>query len=177
MRCLAKDAEQRWDSARDLKHELEWIAENANTAISAARRARNPWRERAVWIGTAVALVTLSFFVTMRGRTSSAGDVARFAIYPPESWSHDGKHVIFSVSARASGYDLWLLPLARDRKPVSFLRSPGAMQPTLRATVALSPTPPTNPADLKSTSRPSRCPTGSGKSPSPVATSRDGGST
>jgi Tol biopolymer transport system component/predicted Ser/Thr protein kinase len=43
----------------------------------------------------------------------------------PTDWSSDGRHVIFSVAP--TSYGLWLLPLAGDRKPISFLRSPGAM--------------------------------------------------
>jgi Tol biopolymer transport system component len=39
-------------------------------------------------------------------------------------WSPDGKHLIFSVPAQASGFDLWLLPLAGDRNPVKYLASP-----------------------------------------------------
>jgi hypothetical protein len=45
----------------------------------------------------------------------------------PNDWSADGQHVIFSVPVKSPGYDLWLLPLAGDRKPVAFMRSPGAM--------------------------------------------------
>jgi eukaryotic-like serine/threonine-protein kinase len=40
-------------------------------------------------------------------------------------WSPDGRYVIFSVPGGESGYDLWLLPVAGDRKPVKFLGSPG----------------------------------------------------
>jgi eukaryotic-like serine/threonine-protein kinase len=43
----------------------------------------------------------------------------------PTDWSPDGRHVIFSVAP--SSYGLWLLPLAGEKKPVSFLPSPGAM--------------------------------------------------
>ena len=39
-------------------------------------------------------------------------------------WSPDGRHILFSVPAPASGIDLWLLPLTGDRKPVKFLASP-----------------------------------------------------
>ena len=39
-------------------------------------------------------------------------------------WSPDGRHILFSVPAPASGIDLWLLPLTGDRKPAKFLASP-----------------------------------------------------
>ena len=43
----------------------------------------------------------------------------------PSDWSPDGRNIIFSVPTVVSGYDLWLLPVAGDRKPVRFLASPG----------------------------------------------------
>jgi serine/threonine protein kinase len=39
-------------------------------------------------------------------------------------WSPDGRHLLFSAWT-ASEYDLWLLPLAGDAKPVSVLSAPG----------------------------------------------------
>ena len=39
-------------------------------------------------------------------------------------WSPDGRHLLFSTTT-SSDYDLWLLPLAGDPKPVSFLSAPG----------------------------------------------------
>ena len=39
-------------------------------------------------------------------------------------WSPDGRHLLFSAFT-SSDYDLWLLPLAGDPKPVSFLSAPG----------------------------------------------------
>src|SRR5579864_4953959 len=54
-KCLEKDPENRWQSARDLKTELEWIAQGAsegNIAPSSARR-----REKLPWIVAAVLAV------------------------------------------------------------------------------------------------------------------------
>ena len=39
-------------------------------------------------------------------------------------WSPDGRHLLFSATT-SSDYDLWLLPLAGDAKPVNFLSAPG----------------------------------------------------
>ena len=39
-------------------------------------------------------------------------------------WSPDGRHLLFSAIT-SSDYDLWLVPLAGDPKPVSFLSAPG----------------------------------------------------
>jgi WD40 repeat protein len=39
-------------------------------------------------------------------------------------WSPDGRHLLFSATT-SSDYDLWLVPLAGDSKPVGFLTAPG----------------------------------------------------
>ena len=39
-------------------------------------------------------------------------------------WSPDGRHLLFSTTT-SSDSDLWLVPLAGDPKPVSFLSAPG----------------------------------------------------
>jgi serine/threonine protein kinase len=47
-KCLAKDPDNRWQSARDLKDELEWIASSSGEAIASSTRSpsrfgRLPW--------------------------------------------------------------------------------------------------------------------------------------
>jgi eukaryotic-like serine/threonine-protein kinase len=51
-RCLEKDPEDRWQSARDLKAELEWIAQASGEAASAA--ASTPRSRLLPWIAVAV---------------------------------------------------------------------------------------------------------------------------
>ena len=43
----------------------------------------------------------------------------------PSDWSPDGRYLIGNIPQKMTGYDLWLIPLAGDRKPVRFLDSPG----------------------------------------------------
>ena len=42
----------------------------------------------------------------------------------PAAWSPDGKYLVFAQDAEASEWDLWLLPLQGDRRPVPYLRKP-----------------------------------------------------
>ena len=56
--CLAKDPDQRWQTAGDLKRALQWIAEGGSAAgvpVPVARRRRV--RERGLWAVAAVLLV------------------------------------------------------------------------------------------------------------------------
>jgi eukaryotic-like serine/threonine-protein kinase len=41
----------------------------------------------------------------------------------PTSWSRDGRFLLYSVTDPKTKTDLWVLPLAGDRKPVPFLRT------------------------------------------------------
>jgi len=65
-RCLAKDAEDRWQTARDLELELKWIADAGSQAGAAApvvSPARGG-RERLSWAASAVlALIAIAFAV------------------------------------------------------------------------------------------------------------------
>jgi len=60
-KCLAKDPDERWQSARDLKTNLEWIAEGESLVMSSAVK-HNPWRERAAWMLASAFLSALAFF-------------------------------------------------------------------------------------------------------------------
>ncbi len=39
-------------------------------------------------------------------------------------WSHDGRTLIFMGRSKDTGWDIWMLPLAGEKKPVPFLRTP-----------------------------------------------------
>ena len=58
-RCLEKDPEDRWQSARDVMAELEWIAEDASrVGLPALEVSRGRIRERAAWMAFALASLT-----------------------------------------------------------------------------------------------------------------------
>ena len=42
----------------------------------------------------------------------------------PVAWSPDGRYLVFAQNDEATGWDLWLLPLEGERKPVPYLCTP-----------------------------------------------------
>jgi eukaryotic-like serine/threonine-protein kinase len=53
--CLAKDPDERWQTAHDVKLELKWVLEGGSQAgVAAPMAARRKNRERAAWIAAAL---------------------------------------------------------------------------------------------------------------------------
>jgi hypothetical protein len=135
-KCLAKDPDKRWQSARDLKDELEWIASAGTPAAAAATPARRPWREYAAWL---LAVILLGALAALYWRPRPTAEVTRFTIYPPEktvfagsltvtvsapllALSPDGRALVFVASEagadRCSGTGAWKkCPRARCLEP------------------------------------------------------------
>src|ERR1022692_1065047 len=82
-RCLAKDPEERWQSARDLALELKWSSGSQHAVPLKAES-----RTGALWLAWAVALVAVlagAFFAVEYIRKAPAeGHVVRLTISPPD---------------------------------------------------------------------------------------------
>jgi eukaryotic-like serine/threonine-protein kinase len=129
--CLAKDPEDRWQSAGDVGKELRWISEGsaASVAAPAAVSARRKGRERFVWLtALLLAAATAALLSTARARRSAPSPPpVRFDILPPfegeftsSGWlSPDGRSVAF-VSGDGSGKErIWIRALdSVDSKPI-----------------------------------------------------------
>jgi eukaryotic-like serine/threonine-protein kinase len=121
-RCLAKNPDERWQTARDLRLELEWIARHDSRAIAPQRL--NQRRYQLAWLGLAVATLVVAAMALTRGRYQPRPqDVLRFTIAPPPgtviartpvgtriALAPDGRKVAFVTTA--AGVDrLWVQSL------------------------------------------------------------------
>ncbi len=142
-RCLAKDPDDRWQSAADVADELKWIAQGGSQSSSGvslpAPRKRERWRR--VLIGglglAAVAAISLlvnerltpepSFIVPIApppGRAFNAvGNTAG-----PASISPDGRFLIFSAEGSGSDRNLWLYAMETGEQR-QLVETSGAMFP------------------------------------------------
>jgi serine/threonine protein kinase len=120
-RCLAKDADDRWQTARDLVLELGWIKDAGSQAgVPAPVRAKRKSRERIAW-----GLVVVSAFATgILGvprllHRSEEPRVSRFTILPPGHTtvsfsqpmmqvSPDGGSVVYTATDSSGTTQLWV---------------------------------------------------------------------
>jgi Tol biopolymer transport system component len=127
-RCLAKDAADRWQSARDVALEFRWIAEVGSQAgVPAPVAPRRRGRERLAW-GLALGAVTLAIaaaaglFMTRGTRRPLELALARFAVIAPggatvvtdpstAAISPDGRRLAFIAIDQAGTSRLWIRPL------------------------------------------------------------------
>ena len=86
--CLAKDSDERWQSARDLQRELEWIAAGeraGRTPATAAAPAPQRARERTAWAAAAAAAVVaaLALVWALRRESAPPAETVRFQVHSP----------------------------------------------------------------------------------------------
>jgi len=113
--CLAKDPEERWQSARDIAGELKWIAGSSQATAGAPDVPRRRNRERVAWTTAALLLVALAASITTGlRRPGPRRSPTRFTILAPpgETFSRslalspDGRSLAFTTAG--SGSLLWI---------------------------------------------------------------------
>jgi Tol biopolymer transport system component len=126
--CLAKDPEERWQSAGDLRRELAWIGEAGAQASAPARAGvRRERRGRTAWAVAAVAgAIAIGMGAAAFRRQQAIPRAVRFSVPPPPNAdftvygtsgspqlavSPDGRYVTFVASRPAARSQLWLRAL------------------------------------------------------------------
>jgi Tol biopolymer transport system component len=131
--CLAKDPDDRWQTARDLLRELRWVrADVANAPAIPATVAGTPSRRRAAWVAMAVGAVVAVAGLWVGLTSSSPAPAPRlsFSVYPPEGTrfprgavemaiSPDGTRLVFVALSRDGQRHLWLRRFdATESRPI-----------------------------------------------------------
>ncbi|HEY3122863.1 MAG TPA: protein kinase, partial [Thermoanaerobaculia bacterium] len=132
--CLAKDPEERWQTAHDIGVQLRWILEGRSQADVAAApgaaAARPKNRERAAWIVSGLLLLALAASLAALFRIGrpdrAAAPATRFDILPPgkstftapgetpstqPALSPDARRLAFVAYAGGGRHLIWVRPL------------------------------------------------------------------
>jgi eukaryotic-like serine/threonine-protein kinase len=127
-RCLAKDPEDRWQSARDVAAELAWIQQGGSQVglpviVSNRRRVR----EKLAWaVAGAIALVAVGFAIAWMRRAPEPPPVVRFQLLLPPTLqntsppmvSPDGRNIAFAADNGGQRM-IWIRALdAIDPRPL-----------------------------------------------------------
>ena len=121
--CLAKDPEDRWQSAHDVGSELKWIAQASDAGVPAAGPARRRRRERLAWTVAATLAVVAGLAIAGYLRRPAAPEPpVRFEVFPPgrgvfnnvdapAAISPDGRQIVFAVRDEDGTSSLWIRSL------------------------------------------------------------------
>ncbi len=115
-RCVAKDPDDRWQSAADLKHHLDWLATSTEPPRRGVSRGRSP-----IWIAGAIVLATvfLGTWAWRQRSSNAAAAPAVFAVEPPagstfdltQALSRDGRRIAFTAVRADGTRELWVRSL------------------------------------------------------------------
>jgi Tol biopolymer transport system component len=118
--CLAKEPEDRFQTAHDVKLQLQWIAEGGSQAgAPAIVVSRRKTREKLAWgLSALLFLATLILGVGYLRRAPAPAHPVRFQIPPPDGLSvvgsprlsPDGKFIAFSATDVSGKTQIWLRP-------------------------------------------------------------------
>jgi serine/threonine protein kinase/Tol biopolymer transport system component len=109
LRCLAKDPEDRWQTARDVAAELQWVAQGGSkVGLPAIVTGRRRVREGVAWAACALATIAaVGFGVAWTRRAPAPAPVVEFPLLlpsnvqnpSPPTVSPDGRHIAFAGDA------------------------------------------------------------------------------
>jgi Tol biopolymer transport system component/predicted Ser/Thr protein kinase len=119
--CLAKDPEDRFQTAHDVKLQLQWIGEGGSQAgLPAPVAARRKSREKLAWGVAAAALLAAGITaIGFIGRVPVKPRTVRFDVATPEEVtsmdapriSPDGRYLAFNATDNSGKSRIWVRPL------------------------------------------------------------------
>ncbi len=119
--CLAKDPDERWQSAGDVARELKWIAEGSAPGGTALRvdAVRQKRRERLAWAVAAVAILFGALAAFLARRSPPPEELTRFTIMPPSGQgflpmvklSPDARRILFLLQDEGGRISIGVRPL------------------------------------------------------------------
>lgn len=120
-RCLAKDPEDRWQTARDITAELQWVAQGGSrVGLPALVTGRRRVREAVAWTACVLATAAaVGFAVAWVRRAPEPLPLVRFAVTTPEELTNpsppeispDGRTIAFAATGNDTTRQLWIRPL------------------------------------------------------------------
>jgi eukaryotic-like serine/threonine-protein kinase len=119
--CLAKDPEERFQTAHDIRLQLQWIAEGGSqVGVPAPVAQRRKSREKLAWsLAAAAALTAAVLGVGFVRRAPARPRLVRFEIANPEGIttidtpriSPDGRYLAFNATDTSGKSRIWVRPL------------------------------------------------------------------
>ncbi|HEV2352561.1 MAG TPA: protein kinase, partial [Terriglobia bacterium] len=131
MKCLAKDPDDRWQSAADLRDELKWIKEGEVVAAISDRRPnekiggqRPPLQLKIAWAMAAVGIIAAGILAVVAARLliqPHKKQAISFLVHPPSFTpsfygaapvlSPDGRKLVFIAASPGAEHMLWVRSL------------------------------------------------------------------
>ncbi len=125
-RCLEKDPADRWQSARDVAAELQWISEAGSQAgVAAPLTLRRKTREKLAWgLAALLGIAAILLGVALASRPAPVPRAFRSTLTPPPgqalipfdlmglALSPDGKTLAFVAAGRDGKKQIWLRKLS-----------------------------------------------------------------